>query len=91
MTREDRGFRTVSAHQNKKKYKQANSFICRKTFCPEKSRASPSHSADPWEERWKSKTNPVGGISKQNSQAGRVPPAAWSTQRLAHGRHSQNT
>lgn len=58
---------------------KASSFICRKTFCPEKERVPP-HPADPPEEGMRSKTSTFSGISKRKAkllQPGRGQRAAW--------------
>lgn len=54
-------------------------------FCPEEGRTSSFHSADPREEGMESKPNPFSEISKQTSQAGRAPHAAWPAQHPAPG------
>lgn len=88
------GFSTISPCQNNNNNQKANPFICRKTFCPEKGRTSPSPPADTRGEGMRPKTGPFSGICTQKSKfftarCG-VTRSLVYAQRLAHSRHSQN-
>lgn len=61
---------------------KASSFICRKTFCPEKERVPP-HPADPPEEGMRSKTSTFSGISERKAKLLQGAARSLAAQRLA--------